>query len=310
VGERVLVGDPYYPLELVQELLGGTGVAVEAARPPWAGDDVVALLAGPDYPVGKAELERLPALRVVSTCSVGYDHLDVEAAAARGVWICNVPDYCIDEMADSTLALLAALLRGVVALDRSVRAGAWDYSAAGPLRRIRGTRLGVIGFGRIGRAVAERGRALEMDVWATDPYVPQQEIESTGVRYASLEELLRSCVAFTLHVPLSPQTTGLIGRDELELMPPGSVLVNTARAGLIDQDALLQALETGHLAGAALDVLPVEPPPDGAPQAPGLVVTPHAAFYSPEAEQAVLRRSILAVRDAVEGRVPADAITS
>ena len=305
---RVIVGDPYYPLALVEELLAGADVEIEAAQPPWEGDDVIGLLTGPDYPVGKAELELLPALKIVSTCSVGYDHFDVEAAAARGVWTCNVPDYCIDEMADSTLALLAALLRGVVALDRSVRAGAWDYTAAGPLRRIGGTRLGVIGFGRIGRAVAARGRALEMEVWATDPYVSGEAIEAAGARSATLEELLSSCAAFTLHVPLGPQTAGLIGRDQLALMPHGSVLVNTARAGLVDQDALVDALESGRLAGAALDVLPVEPPPAPPPQTPTLIVTPHAAFYSPEAEEAALRRSILAVRDAIEGNVPADAL--
>jgi len=116
--------------------------------------DVVGLLTW--APLSASDIARLPELQVIATCSVGFDHIDVAEAARRGVWVCNVPDYCIEEMADSTLALLLSLVRGVVVLDRTVRAGGWDDHAAGPLPRLRGTRLGVIGFGRIGRAVAAR----------------------------------------------------------------------------------------------------------------------------------------------------------
>src|SRR5215207_3478730 len=156
---RVLVGDPSYSLETVREILGDD-VQVELAVAPWQGDDVFGLLTGPDYPVGEEDLERLPALQVVATCSVGYDHVDLDAAAARGIAVCNVPNYCVEEMADSSLALLLALMRGVVALDRSVRDGGWDHSVAGPLRTFAGTKLAVVGFGRIGRALAGRALAL------------------------------------------------------------------------------------------------------------------------------------------------------
>jgi D-3-phosphoglycerate dehydrogenase len=124
---RVLVVDPAYSLDDVHGIIGGLS-EVALASAPWTGDDVVGLLTGPDFPVGETELSRLPALKVVATCSVGYDHLDVGAAAGRGVWVCNVPDYCVEEMADSSLALLLALMRGTVALDRSVRAGGWDHT--------------------------------------------------------------------------------------------------------------------------------------------------------------------------------------
>jgi D-3-phosphoglycerate dehydrogenase / 2-oxoglutarate reductase len=191
-----------------------------------------------------------------------------------------------------------------------VRGGAWDSAAAGELRRIRGTRLGVVGFGRTGRALAERASALGFDVWATDPAVPQEAIAAAGVKAASLDELLESCEAFSLHLPLTPETKGLIGAEELARMPRGSVLVDTARAELVDLDALLSALEGGHLAGAALDVLPSEPPTleRPAPTAPRLVVTPHAAWYSAEAEEAVYRRPVLSVRDVLEGRDPEGAV--
>jgi D-3-phosphoglycerate dehydrogenase len=213
-------------------------------------------------------------------------------------------------MADSSLALLLALLRGVVALDRSVRAGAWDHTAAGRLRTLRGTRLAVIGFGRIGRALATRALALGLEVWAVDPQVPEEEITAHGVRPATLDEALEGCEAFSLHSLLTPETSGLIGASELARMPRGSFLVDTARAALVDFDAVLAALDSGQLAGAAFDVLPVEPPrPDApAPERPTLIINPHAAWYSPATEHEAYRRPAVAVREALEGRRPADAL--
>jgi D-3-phosphoglycerate dehydrogenase len=215
-------------------------------------------------------------------------------------------------MADSTLALLLALLRGVVALDRTVRSGAWDDHAAGPLSRLQGTRIGVVGFGRIGRAVATRALALGMEVWATDPVVQAREIEKAGIKPAELDALLQSCMAITLHVPLTPRTERLIGARELALMRRGAFLVNTARAGLVDGDAVQAALESGQLGGAAIDVLAVEPPnaEHPAPTHPRLIVTPHSAWYSPESEREVYRRATLAIRAVLEGREPEGAVTS
>ena len=148
-----------------------------------------------DRPVTAADFDRLPALKVVASNSTGFDHIDIGAATRRRVWVCNVPEYCVDEVADTTMALLLALLRGIVVLDRSVRAGGWSDRAAGPLFKISATRLGVVGFGRIGRAVARRAQALGFEVWATDPQVAPDTISAAGARPASLEELLRSCRA-------------------------------------------------------------------------------------------------------------------
>ena len=301
-----VVCDRSLSLELVREVLDGSGVEVEQSEPPWSGDDVVGLLSW--APVTAADLERLPALRVVATPSVGYDHVDVEAASARGVAVSNVPDYCVEEMADSALALLLALVRGVVELDRSVAAGRWDAYGAGPLRRLRDLRLGVIGFGRIGRAVAARALALGVEVWASDPLVPQETFERAGVRPAELEELLQACNAVSLHAPLTRETQGLIGAEELALLPYGSYLVNVARGALVDEDAVVAALGSGQLAGAALDTLAVEPPVE-APRAPRLVVTPHAAWYSPEAEERAQREATEAVREVLAGRTPAHVVT-
>jgi D-3-phosphoglycerate dehydrogenase len=303
---RVLVVDPAYSLDDIRSILDGHAEA-EPANGPWEGEDVVGLLTGPDFPVGAEELDRLPALRVVATCSVGYDHVDLDAAAERDVWVCNVPDYCVEEMADSSLALLLALLRGIVPLDRSVRAGGWDHTVAGPLHTFQGTRLAVVGFGRIGRALAERALALGFEVWAVDPHV---SIDLDRVRAAELDEALAECQALSLHALLTPETREMIGADELARMPRGSFLVDTSRAALVDFDAVLAALDSGQLAGAAFDVLPDEPPtPEApAPQHANLIVNPHAAWYSPATEHEAYRRPVVAVREALEGRRPADAL--
>jgi D-3-phosphoglycerate dehydrogenase / 2-oxoglutarate reductase len=299
---RVLC-DSSFPLERTRDVLAGAEVAVGSS--PWSGEDVVGLLSF--EPVTADDLARLPALTVVATPSVGFDHVDVEAATRRGVWVCNVPDYCVDEMADHALALLLALVRGIVELDRSVREGRWSHDAAGPLTRISDIRLGVIGFGRIGRAVAARARALGMDVSAFDPFVPDAEVAAEGVRPAPLDELLRSSTALSLHAPLMDETRGLLGARELALLPEGAFVVNVARGELVDTSALLDALAAGRLGGAALDVLDVEPP-DEAPEAPRLIVTPHAGWYSERAKEEVFRRAAQSVRDVVEGRTPRDAV--
>ncbi|MGH3040186.1 MAG: NAD(P)-dependent oxidoreductase, partial [Gaiellaceae bacterium] len=221
---RVVVGDDGYDPEQVRLLLEGVGVRVSEGREPWGGDDVVGLLVGTETEVRAADLDRLPALRVVATCSVGFDHVDSEEAERRGVWVCSVPDYCSEEVADHALALVLSLLRGVVMLDREVRAGGWNWKAAGELRRIRGTRLGVVGLGRTGRALVERAAALGFEVWGTDPALTHEQIAVVGARPAPLHELLAVCHAVSLHVALTPETEGLLGEAELALCHTRPVL--------------------------------------------------------------------------------------
>lgn len=269
---KLLLLDERYP----RELLAGFEVV---ATPQ---EDVVAVLTMPEHPVGAVLASRLPALRVVGTASVGFDHVDVPPHVA----VVNTPAYCTEEVADHTLALLLALLRGVVAFADAP----WDAKAAGPLRTVRGLRVGVVGRGRIGDAVARRLLALGAVVRAHD-------IRRVADR-VPLDELLRTSDAVTLHVPLDATTRGLIGEQELALLPPGALLVNTARGAVADLDAVLAALRSGRLGGAALDVLPVEPPPHR-PVAPNLIVTPHAAYYSPAAEEHAYRLCVERVREAL-----------
>jgi phosphoglycerate dehydrogenase-like enzyme len=270
---KVLLLDERYP----RELLAGFEVLTEPQ------EDVVAVLTLPTSPVGPELCARLPALRVVGTASVGFDHVDVPA----GVRVVAVPDDCIEEVADHTLALIYALLRGVVAFQSLP----WDAKAAGRLRTLRGLRVGIVGLGRIGSAVATRVRALGAEVLAHDI----RPLDG-GV---TLYELLGEADVVTLHVPLDRTTRGLVGRGELAAMKPGALLVNTSRGRVVDLDALLAALRSGHLGGAALDVLPIQPPP-ARPAAPNLIVTPHAAYYSPESEERALRLCVERVREALE----------
>ncbi len=279
---KLLLLDDGYPAEE----LGG----FEVVREPQ--EDVVVVLTMPARAVGEGLMARLPALRVVGTATVGFDHIDLAAAERRGVAVVSVPDYCTEEVADHTLALLYALLRRVVALDRQVFAGGWDAKGMGPLRTLAGLRVGIVGLGRIGGAVATRLLALGAEVWAHDVLPVARE----GVRLVELDELFGKCDAVTLHVPLTSETRGLVGRAEIASMSAGALLVNTARGAVVDVGAVLEALRRGHLGGAALDVLPQEPPPV-APLAPNLIVTPHAAYYSEASEARAYRLCLARVRE-------------
>jgi D-3-phosphoglycerate dehydrogenase len=255
-------------------------------------EDVVAVLTMPGQPVGEELMAQLPSLRVIGTATVGFDYIDMEAAERRGVAVVTAFGYCTEEVADHTLALLYALLRGVVELDRSVARGVWDAKAAGPLRTLAGLRVGIVGLGRIGNAVAARLLALGAGVWAND-VLP---VARDGVRFVELDELLAECDAVTLHVPLTRETRGLLGRDRIASMRPDALLVNTSRGGVVDAVAVFEALRGGRLGGAALDVLPHEPPP-AVPIAPNLIVTPHAAYYSEASEELAYRLCIARVRE-------------
>jgi len=279
---KLLLLDRRYP---VSELEG-----FELVEEPQ--EDVVAMLTMSEIYVGEELFAQLPALRVVGTASVGFDHIDVEAAERRGIAVVNVPDYCTNEVADHALALLYALVRRIVDLDRAVVRGEWNAKGAGPLGTLAGLRVGIVGLGRIGNAVATRLLALGAEVWATD-IAP---VEREGVRMTSLDELLAGCDAITVHVPLTRETRGLLGKREIDSMKPGAFIVNTARGPVVDADAVYAALREGRLGGAGLDVLPEEPP-TSPPAAPNLIVTPHAAYYSEEAEARSYRDCVSRIRE-------------
>jgi D-3-phosphoglycerate dehydrogenase / 2-oxoglutarate reductase len=305
---RVLVLDPTWELTWAEAALADVPVSVERGERA-EGDDVVGLLVCPGIKVGRPELERLPRLEAVATNSTGFENLDVEALAGAGVWCSNVSGYCTQEVAEHTIALVLAQLRGIVELDRDLRTGGWYPYPVEP-RRVGGSTLGVVGFGRIGRAVGERASSLGMHVLACDPMVAPEAIRAAGAEPVDLEEVLVRSDVVTLHCVVTKETRGLIDAKAIRSMRPGSVLVNCTRAALVDQDALGAALESGHLRGAAIDVFPVEPPGPDDPALgwPRTVLNAHAAWYSPEV---ALMPYDLAARDlaaALSGREPVYAL--
>ena len=305
---RVVLIDPGDGLETVREALREhANVTVDVADTLPNGAGVVGLLVPPEVPVGVSALAALPDLRIVAATATGYDHLDLAAISAAGAWATHCPGYCTEEVAEHALAFAVDLLRGVTLLDRSVHAGAWDLHQAAP-RRLSGAVLGIVGLGRIGREVARRALALEMRVLAFDPVVSPARVD--GIELRELEDVLARADVLTLHALLTPGQPPLIGAAELAAMRPGAYLINCARAGLVDQEALGAVLRSGRLGGCALDVLPAEPPSGDEPQLrwPRTLINPHAAWYSPAAATEPYRRAGEAVAAVLGGREPADAL--
>lgn len=261
-------------------------------------------------------IARLERCRVIVRAGVGYDNIDIDAARARSIPVVNVPDYCVEEVADTAIGLMLALVRGIAELNSRLRAapGEWHHAPVAPLHRLRGRIFGIVGLGRIGTATALRARALGMDVVFYDPYKPAGVEKALGVRRAaSLDELLGQSFVLSLHCPLTGETRGMIGAAALERLPRGAYLLNTARGAIVDSAAVLAALVAGRLAGAGLDVLEHEPPLPGDPLIAAwrdpahpahhrLVLTPHAAFYSEESLAELRRKTAAACRDALLGR--------
>jgi len=310
--DRVVIADPDIDPDTARQILQPLGAEVVFERQDWTGQGVLGVVINSEGRIQLADLVRCPDLRVVVTTTTGFDHIDVAACRQRGVWVWRPTDYCSEEVADTAIALLLGLLRGTVLLDRDVSAGNWHFAAAGSLRRLDATRLGILGFGAIGRKVASRARALGMQVAAHDPDVQSDAFQTAGVERVGLEDLFRTSTAISIHVPLTDHTRGLVSDRLLALLPPGSVLVNLARGQVLDTAALLACLDRGTLAAAALDVLPVEPPTGQAPapRHPRLVVTPHAAWYSEQSAHTIFVRPLEVIRDCLLGRRPQGLITS
>ncbi len=280
---RVLICDPEFPLATAREILP----QAEIGRVADAGEGVVAIVVSPEVPVGAGDIAGAPDLRLIATASVGTDHIAMDAAEARGIAVVNVPDYCIEEVSDHALAMVVALRRGLIAGDRSVQAGAWDWTSVGGLGLLAGTRLGVVGFGRIGRRLAASAEALGMQVRHHDPFVPGG---------AELDDLLAWADAVSLHTPLTDDTLGMIDARRLGLMRPGAILVNTARGAVVDREALKAATHVQ----AAFDNVWERPPRRDLLGLPHLTMTPYVAWYSAGKELEPFLRAAKAVADVLK----------
>jgi D-3-phosphoglycerate dehydrogenase/C-terminal binding protein len=278
-------------------------------------EDADALMIYHTLNLSRRTIERLTRCRLIVRCGVGYDNVDHAFARQRGIPVANVPDYGTEEVADSALGYALALIRGIAFFNSRLRAGQgdWSYLQGVPVLRLRGRVFAIAGLGRIGTATALRARALGMDVAFYDPYKPDGYDKALGVRRVErLADLLEQAHVLSLHCPLTEETTRMIDAAALARMPRGSFLVNTARGAVVDTAAIPDAIASGQLAGAALDVLPQEPPrPDdpllvawrdpGHPAHHRVLINPHAAFYSEEGLRDMRLKGAEACRRALEG---------
>jgi D-3-phosphoglycerate dehydrogenase len=249
--------------------------------------DASAVIIDVDVNISRDVIEEMKKCRIIVTASVGFDHIDLKAATDRGIYVSSVPGYCAEEVADQTIGLILAVTRKLMILNKSTRAGRWDdWEAAEPVFRLRGRTLGIVGLGRIGTAVALRAKAHGLEVITYDPYIPIGRDASLGVKSTDFDSLLRESDIISMHVPLTDETRHMIGSREFGIMKKGVFIINTARGAVIDTKALVDALNSGKVAGAGLDVFETEPPnPDDPLLRMGTVlVTPHTGFLSVESQ--------------------------
>ena len=294
-----------------QEMLAPLGVdlvrrpCADGAEIVAAGKEAALLIVG-NAAITAEVLDQLPHCLAIVKPAVGVDNIDIDAATAAGVCVANVPDYGTDEVATHAMALILNAFRYVDACAADVRAGEWKPKPPYPLQRSFGRTLGIIGFGRIGRSVARKASGFGWRLLAWDPYVDASEMRGRGVEAVDFDTLLAESDFVSLHLPLTEETHYLIDAGALAKMKPTAFLVNTARGGVVDSEALHQAVESGQIAGAALDVIDVEPPPRDHPlyRTERILVTAHVAWYSQQAIEDLWVKAVQEVARVLQGELP------
>jgi D-3-phosphoglycerate dehydrogenase len=294
---RVLYTDQDYPdVDIERGVFASTGIELVVANHKTE-DEIIA--AGRDFdafliqyaPISERVIAALPRLGLVSRIGAGFDTIDTAACAKHGVWVANSPDYGVGEVATHALAMALALVRNIVGYHRDIVSGQWHYLSSGAVRRAGDMTLGIVGLGRIGKRMAHVSRNVFKRVIACDPYLIDGDFPAY-VERADLESLFAQSDVVSLHTPLNDATRAMIGADVLGHMRRGSYLVNTSRGAVVDIGDLLSALDNGILAGAGLDVLPVEPVEDRRLLAhPKVILTPHAAFFSEQSAVELRRKA-------------------
>lgn len=296
---RVLITDYNYPdLDIERAALKPWNAEVtdaQCVRPEdvvHAGREADALIS--QYAsISQQVLAELRRCKVVARYGIGVDNIDVPAATRQGIAVVNVPSYCEDEVSDHALAMLLAWARRVPHYADEVRRGTWDWKTGRPIRRLKGQVLGCLGFGKIARTLADKAQALGLTVIAHDPYVPSGAFAAAEVESVDFDTLLERSDFLSVHIPLTEDTRHRMSASAMERMKPTACVINTSRGPVIDEQALAEALRSGRLAGACLDVLEDEPPKAGSPllAMDNVLISPHVAWYSEES-QADLRRKV------------------
>ncbi|WP_377520368.1 C-terminal binding protein [Priestia megaterium] len=250
-------------------------------------------------PLSRKVIETLENCKVITRYGVGVDTVDTEAATEKGICVANVPDYCVDEVSDHALALLLAWARKVALANQHVKNGIWDFKKTQPIYRLRGQVLGLVGFGKIPQALAAKVKPLGIQVIAYDPYIPEEVAKNKGWNIVPLEELCQQADFVSVHAPLTPSTKGLIGKNQFSLMKKNAIVINTSRGSLIDEGALIEALNKEKIMGAALDVAEIEPIRPDHPflSMENVILTPHVAWYSEESSAELRSKAAMGVID-------------
>lgn len=268
--------------------------------------DAIAILAGSGPKFTREVLNRLPACRAIVRYGVGTETVDLQAATQAGILVANVPDYCTEEVATHTLALILACERKLLQAQRATAGGQWQIAGVRPLFSTEDQVLGIVGFGRIGQAVARKAQPFGFEILVFDPFVTADMAAERGVTLVDLAALLSHSDVVSLNAPLTDDTYHLINAATIEHMKPTAFVVNTSRGDLIDEAALLDALNRGRLAGAALDVFEIEPVPGDHPllHSERCLVTPHMAWYTEQASERMRRLASREVARVLRGEPP------
>jgi D-3-phosphoglycerate dehydrogenase len=265
------------------------------------------------YKFPRQIVEQLEKCKVIVRYGIGYDNVDVEACSEKGIAVCNIPDYCFEEVAGHAAALALDCLRQVTLRDRHIRKGEWLFGGAGKyqVRRFSTLTYGLCGFGHIARQTAQYMKGFGFDMIAYDPYLADEVFEQNGVRKVSMEELCKTADIISVHVPLSAETRYLINKDKFAMMKKGVIIVNTSRGPLINQSDLLDAMDAGIVKAAGLDVLETEPLTDLNDrifQYENVVLTPHFAFHSEESFEELRDKVIASAVTVLRGEIPKNAV--
>jgi D-3-phosphoglycerate dehydrogenase len=307
-----VLGARYGELLVEKRMLAPLGIDLAESRGA-SEDEIIAasgdakvLLCGGAPRITAAVIRRLPELKAVVRYGIGVDTVDLAECTRRGIYVANVPDYCIEEVATHALTLILSWARKIPLAQANTRAGYWDVAPVKPLQSPRDLVVGLVGFGRIAQTLCRMVRGIGFQVWASDPYVAKTRVLKKGARPVSLNALVRDADFISLHLPLNSKTRHIIGAAELKKMKATAYLVNTARGELIDQDALERALSAGQIAGAALDVLENEPPRPDHPlrQINNLILTPHCAWYTERSQDELRRKACAEVIRVFRGGIP------
>ena len=271
-----------------------------------ASDGAQVILCGGTPKITAAVIQRLPELKAVVRYGIGVDTVDLAECSKRGIYVANVPDYCIAEVATHALTLILNWSRKLPIAQETIKSGGWDIAPLRPLESPRDQILGLVGFGRIAQALCRMARAIGFQVWAHDPYIEKRRIEKRGAKRVSLRQLVRAADFLSLHLPLTAKTRHIINAERLREMKSTSFLINTARGELIDEDALRQTLTEGRIGGAGLDVLEREPADSGHPLrfSERVVITPHCAWYTERSQMELRQKACAEVIRVLRGGVP------